>query len=101
LLLPATFLYTILRFLPACSRRYREVKQQMLTSGGSRAMTSNARSRLDREQRAAAVAEATQSAALEGLSISPASMDVAAEYIRGTIDIDEAGRRIRSRYGLA
>jgi len=63
-------------------------------------MTSNTRSRTKAEQRAAAVAAATHSATLEGLSIAPASLDDAAEYIRGDIDIDEAGRRIRSRYGL-
>ena len=64
-------------------------------------MTSGTRSRLATEQRAAAVAEATHSAALEGLSISPASLHDAAEYVRGDIDIDEAGRRIRTRYGVA
>jgi hypothetical protein len=64
-------------------------------------MTSSTRSRLEADQRAAAVAEATHSAALEGLTISPASLDDAAEYVRGDIDINEAGRRIRARYGVA
>lgn len=64
-------------------------------------MTSSTRSRLAAEQRAAAVAEATHSAYLEGLTITPESLAVAAEYVRGDIDIDEAGRRIRARYGVA
>ncbi|HEY5115010.1 MAG TPA: antitoxin VbhA family protein [Nakamurella sp.] len=64
-------------------------------------MTRSTRRRLAAEQRAASVAEATHSAALDGLSISPASLDDAAEYIRGDIDIDETGRRIRGRYGVA
>jgi hypothetical protein len=60
-------------------------------------MTGSTRSRQAAGQRAAAVAEATHSAYLEGLAIAPGSLAVAAEYVRGDIDIDDAGRRIRAR----
>jgi len=41
------------------------------------------------------------SAELEGLTVSPASLADAQEYVRGDIDVDELGRRVRARYGVA
>ena len=42
------------------------------------------RSRLTAGERAASVAEATHSVELEGLTVSPASLADAQEYVRGT-----------------
>jgi hypothetical protein len=63
-------------------------------------MATRTRSRLTAGERAASVAEATHSAELEGLTVSPASLD-AQEYVRGDIDVDELGRRVRARHGVA
>lgn len=62
---------------------------------------STARSRLTAEQRAASLAEATHSAALEGLTIGPATRADAEEYVQGDIDVDELVRRVQARYGVA
>jgi hypothetical protein len=64
-------------------------------------MATRTRRRLTAGERAAAVAEATHSAELEGLTVSPASLADAQEYVRGNIDVDELGRRVRARYGVA
>ena len=64
-------------------------------------MATRTRSRLTARERAASVAEATHSAGLEGLTVSPASLADAQEYVRGDIDVDELGRRVRARYGVA
>lgn len=64
-------------------------------------MATRTRSRLTAGERAASVAEATQSAELEGLTVSPASLADAQEYVRGAIDVDELGRRVRARHGVA
>ena len=64
-------------------------------------MATRTRSRLTAGERAASVAEATHSAELEGLTVSPPSLADAQEYVRGAIDVDELGRRVRARYGVA
>ena len=64
-------------------------------------MATRTGSRLTAGERAASVAEATQSAELAGLTVSPASLADAQEYVRGDIDVDELGRRVRARYGVA
>ena len=64
-------------------------------------MATRTRSRLTAGERAASVAEATQSAELEGQTVSPASLADAQEYVRGANDVDELGRRVRARYGVA
>ena len=64
-------------------------------------MATRTRSRLTARERAASVVEATHSAELEGLTVSPASLADAQEYVRGDIDVDELGRRVRARYGVA
>jgi len=66
-----------------------------------RVMATRTRRRLTAGERAASVAEATHSAELEGLTVSPASLADAQEYVRGNIDVDELGRRVRARYGVA
>ena len=52
-------------------------------------------------ERAAAMAEATHSAYLSGLTITPESLADGGAYVRGDIDIDELVRRVRARYGLS
>ena len=64
-------------------------------------MATRTRSRLTAGDRAAFVAEATHSAELEGLTVSPASLADAQEYLRGDIDVDVLVRRVRARYGVA
>ena len=64
-------------------------------------MAARTRSRLTAGERAASIAEATHSAELEGLTVSPASMADPQEYVRGRIDVYELGRRVRARYGVA
>ena len=64
-------------------------------------MATRTRSRLTAGDRAASVAEATHSAELESLTVSPASLADGQEYVRGDIDVDELGRRVRARYGVA
>jgi hypothetical protein len=64
-------------------------------------MATRTRSRLTADERAAAVAEATHSAALEGLTVSAATLADGEQYVRGDIDVDELGRRVRARYGVA
>ena len=56
---------------------------------------------LTADERAGAVAEATHSAELEGRTVSPAALADGEEYARGDIDVDELGRRVRARYGVA
>ena len=64
-------------------------------------MATRTRRRRPAGERAASVAEATHSAELEGLTVSPASLADAQEYVRGNIDVDELGRRVRTRHGVA
>lgn len=53
-----------------------------------------------REERAASVAEARHSSALEGGQSSPAARALQDRYIDGEFDVDELGRRTRVLYGL-
>ncbi|WP_104169309.1 MULTISPECIES: antitoxin VbhA family protein [unclassified Cryobacterium] len=48
-----------------------------------------------------AVEDAIHSGEMEGLSVSHAFESDAAEYARGAIDVDEFGRRVRARNGVA
>lgn len=61
---------------------------------------SRRRSVVRQQERAAALAEATHSAYLEGLTITPETLADGEAYVRGDIDIDEVIRRVRARYGL-
>jgi hypothetical protein len=51
----------------------------------------------ERERR---VAEAIHSGEMEGLDVTPAGREDAAEYVAGRIDSDELVARARARYGL-
>ncbi len=64
-------------------------------------MATRTRSRLTADERAVAVAEATHSAELEGQAVSPATLADGDQYVRGDIDVDELGLRVRARYGVA
>ncbi len=55
---------------------------------------------LERLRREAAVAESVHSAALEGQQVTLEMLADSDAYARGEIDVDELGRRTRSRYGL-
>mgnify|MGYP000863460500 CR=1 FL=1 len=60
---------------------------------------------LIREERAWNVAQARHSVEMEGLSVTPAGLQdaqeyIAQEYIDGRIDSDELVARARARYGL-
>ncbi|ERK54561.1 hypothetical protein HMPREF0682_1821 [Propionibacterium acidifaciens F0233] len=55
---------------------------------------------LIREERAWNVAQARHSVEMEGLSVTPAGLQDAQEYIDGHIDSDELVARARARYGL-
>jgi len=48
-----------------------------------------------------AVEEAIHSGEMEGLSVSGAFDADAADFARGAIDLDEFGRRVRARNGVA
>jgi len=52
-------------------------------------------------RRERAVEEAIHSGEMEGLSVSGAFEADAADYARGAIDLDEFGRRVRARNGVA
>ena len=54
-----------------------------------------------RTGRARAVGDAEHSGAMEGLEASPEFHADAAEYVEGTIDLDEFGRRTRARNGVS
>lgn len=54
--------------------------------------------RLDRSR---VVAEARRSSELEGSRSSEATRADQDAYVRGEIDIDQLGERVRARYGLA
>lgn len=51
-------------------------------------------------ERARQVEEAVHSVRMEGLDLAPADAADAAEYVAGTITLDEYGRRTRARYGV-
>lgn len=51
-------------------------------------------------ERARQVEEAVHSVRMEGLDLCPADAADAAEYVAGTISLDEYGRRTRARYGV-
>lgn len=51
-------------------------------------------------ERARQVAEAIQSAALEGQTVTPATRADMDDYVAGSIDADSLVERIRARYGL-
>lgn len=53
------------------------------------------------DARERAVEDAVHSGEMEGLSVSPAFDADAADYARGAIDLDEFGRRVRARNGVA
>jgi hypothetical protein len=69
----------------------REAK--LSTTTASKLAAQNARERV--------VEDAVHSGEMEGLSVSPAFDADAAEYARGAIDLDEFGRRVRARNGVA
>ena len=50
--------------------------------------------------RARQVEEAVHSIRMEGLDLSPEGAADAADYVAGTISLDEYGRRTRARYGV-
>ena len=53
------------------------------------------------ESRGRAVSDAAHSSTMEGLTASPEFHADAAEYVEGTIDLDEFGRRTRARNGVS
>lgn len=54
-----------------------------------------------RDLRERAVEEAIHSGEMEGLSVDAEFQSDAAEYVSGAIDVDEFGRRVRARAGVA
>jgi hypothetical protein len=58
-------------------------------------------SEIERPDRRRVVAEARRSSELEGARSTDASRADQDAYVRGEIDIDQLGERVRARYGLA
>lgn len=56
---------------------------------------------IERPDRRRVVAEARRSSELEGARSTDASRADQDAYVRGEIDIDQLGERVRARYGLA
>jgi hypothetical protein len=57
-------------------------------------------SAVTRSSRERAVEDARRSSELEGVRSTPATRADQDAYVRGEIDIDQLGRRVRERYGL-
>lgn len=55
----------------------------------------------DIERRERAVRDARRSSELEGSHSSEATRADQDAYVRGEIDVDQLGQRVRARYGLA
>lgn len=53
------------------------------------------------DERERVVAEAVHSAAMEGLTVTPATRADADEYARGSIDVDELLARVDARHRVA
>ncbi len=53
------------------------------------------------EQRKRAVEDARRTSELEGTRSTEATRSDQDAYVRGEIDIEQLGRRVRSRYGLS
>ena len=54
----------------------------------------------DSARRERAIADASRSSELEGSQSTAATRDDQDAYVRGEIDIEQLGDRVRSRYGL-
>lgn len=52
------------------------------------------------EQRRRAIADARRTSELEGSSSTEATRADQDAYVRGEIDVDQLGQRVRARYGL-
>ncbi|GAB3748946.1 antitoxin VbhA family protein [Microlunatus parietis] len=58
------------------------------------------RAKLDTTRRRRAIAEARRTSELEGSRSTDETRADQDAYVRGEIDIDELGERVRARYGL-
>jgi hypothetical protein len=75
-----------------------KVSRPVVAAVYDEAMGSTAARASDRER---AIADARRSSALEGARSTDATRADQDAYVRGEIDIDQLGDRVRARYGLA